>query len=348
MSLVNKIVSQSIDNAYYASRDNKSCKVFIEKEEFDGKHYSIDAFFDQYKKYFDRPEEFYLDFAYEGAPNLREGFHFNARDKTHALKYHYQPMLFDSPIKTKWQETNLVPFRWFKNETKKSNTILLFSPGWARPNLEMEKGFCKRLIDSGIDAGLLTKPYHQERTPAGSYSGEYFISGNVFWTIENFRHYVAEIRLLIQYMRQHYEYIGIVGMSSGGLQASLAITVEKVDFYFPFVTGAELGSIVWKSKICKQIVHDLKKRGIDEAMTNKIWAIGDQLYLGQHIKTTYLKQYISLYDKVIPTKHQFLLWNKYNRPEKLELECAHVSVILHMEKVANDIISFVKEKIGKG
>ena len=39
---------------------------------------------------------------------------------------------------------------------------------------------CLRLMSRGIDVGLMTTPYHLARTPPGSYSGEYFISSNLF------------------------------------------------------------------------------------------------------------------------------------------------------------------------
>lgn len=38
-------------------------------------------------------------------------------------------------------------------------------------------------------------------------------------------------------------------MSSGGFQAGLLTTVEEVDFYFPFITGAELGGITWNGTL---------------------------------------------------------------------------------------------------
>jgi hypothetical protein len=134
-------------------------------------------------------------------------------------------------------------------------------------------------------------------------------------------------------------------MSAGGFPAGLAANVEEVDFYFPFITGANLGSMIWESKITTFIKQDLIRKGIDEGQANKVLAICDQLYLGQHLKATHVKQYISLYDKVVPTKYQFMLWEIYNRPEKLELQCAHISFSLFMPGVADDIVKYVAGKI---
>ena len=345
MGILHKFFSDCVDNLYYLQANKKTCNIFLKDELFDGNKYTIDEFYEKNKFYYDRPGEFYKEFSYPGSLNLDDGFHFNALDKHHAEKYPYLPYVFDSPVKTKWEETNLVPFRWFCNKERKSRILLLFSSGWARPNLNLEKFFCAYLQKNGIDAGLMSVPYHQERAPQGSYSGEYFISSNVFWTATNFRHYVAEIRLLIQYMRNQYDYIGIIGMSCGGFSAGIAVNVEKVDFYFPLITGAQLGSIIWESKITSFVKRDLIKKGIDQTNANKVLAIGDQLFLGRNSKAHYIKQYISLYDKIVPTKYQYLLWEVYNKPEKLELECGHISIAFFMKKVADDITDYVKKRI---
>ena len=347
MRILNKYFSKCVENIYYLNANDKTCNIFLEDEIFDGEKYSIDEFYEKNKFYYNKPGEFYKEPARPGTLHLDPGFHFNATDKHHAEKYQYLPFVFKSPVKTKWEETNLVPFRWFSNKEKRSRVLLLFSTGWARPNLNIEKAFCAHLQKNGIDAGLMSVPYHQERAPQGSYSGEYFISGNIFWTVANFQHYVAEIRLLIQYMRNHSDYIGIIGMSCGGFSAGLAVNVEKVDFYFPFITGAKLGSIIWESKITSFVKKDLIKKGIDQTNANKVLAIGDQLFLGRNTRAGHIKQYISLYDEVVPTKYQYLLWEAYNRPEKLELECGHIGVAFFMRKVADDIIGFVKNKINQ-
>jgi len=321
--MLNKYFSKCVENIYYLNANDKTCNIFLENEIFDGEKYTIDEFYEKNKIYYNRPGEFYKEPA-PATLHLDPGFHFNATDKHHTEKYQYLPFVFDSPVKTKWEETNLVPFRWFSNKEKRSRVLLLFSTGWARPNLNIEKAFCAHLQKNGIDAGLMSVPYHQERAPQGSYSGEYFISGNIFWTVANFKHYVAEIRLLIQYMRNHYDYIGIIGMSCGGFSAGLAVNVEEVDFYFPFITGAKLGSIIWESKITSFVKKDLIKKGIDQTNANKVLEIADQLFLANNTRANHIKQYISLYDEVV-----------------------HIGVAFFMRKVADDIIGYVKNKINR-
>ena len=203
---------------------------------------------------------------------------------------------------------------------------------------------CKQLLNNNVDACLITKPFHQERTVANTYSGELFISGNIFLTIMNFRQLVAELRFLIHHFKKTYKYIGLIGMSSGGIQTALATDTEEVDFYFPLITGAKLGSITWEGKLTKFVKRDIIKKGLSEEQLNKAWAIADQYYLGSNCKAKHIKQFISLYDDVVPSKYQFLLWEIYNKPSLYKMHCGHVSVFFYFDRIVQEITKFIHER----
>jgi len=217
-------------------------------------------------------------------------------------------------------------------------------PGWSRPDLKAEENICRQLLANDIDTCLVTKPFHQERTVVNTYSGELFISGNIFLTVMNFRQLVAELRFLIQQFRKKYKYICLMGMSSGGIQAALAANTEEVDFYFPIITGAKLGSIAWNGKLTKFVKQDIIKKGLSEEQLNKAWAIADQYYLGSNCKAKHIKQFISLYDEIVPSKFQFLLWEIYNKPSLYQMHCGHVSVFFYFNRIVQEITNFISER----
>jgi hypothetical protein len=222
--------------------------------------------------------------------------------------------------------------------------MLIFVPGWRRPNLEAEKKMCRQFLENNIDSCLVTKPFHQERKIPNTFSGELFISGNIFLTIMNFRQLVAELRFLISHFRKTYKTLCLLGMSSGGLQAALAADVEEVDFYFPIITGAKLGSITWEGKLTRFVKEAIVKKGITEDELNKAWAIADQFYLGSNCKAKNIKQFISLYDQIVPAKYQYLLWEIYNKPELYEMHCGHDSIFFYFKRIVQQIFNFIAER----
>lgn len=343
MYFINKLFSLAIDNYSNFKQDDKTCQIIRNPDTFNGHLYTIDEFYEAFKHYFNKPWEFFTDNK-ELDINLRRGAPSISTRSYKSVK-HYHRYVFNTPLPTVWPENNLVPFRWFSDENKRSKTILLFAPGGWRPNYQVEEKFCYHLFEHGIDAGLLTVPFQIERTPKiANYSGEFFISAHVFLTIENFQLFVAEIRRLIQYMREHYEYVGLIGMSSGGFYTGIAADCEEVDFLFPYITGCKLGSITFKGQITKFVKRDLLIKGIDEEALNKAWSISDQLVVGRHLKAKHIKHYISLFDNIVPTEFQILLWEVYGKKDKLELECGHYSSYFKFKTIIDDITKFVKER----
>jgi hypothetical protein len=322
----------------------KECRKQLNPDLFEGRAYSIDEFYRECSRYFDEPCGFFRDFAGPREFELRDvgDDTFPRRSKKIARQY-----MFDSPILTDYPANNVVPFKWFKGPSQeRRSTMLLFAPGWGRQDQSFEEGMCARLLRKGIDAGLLTKPFHQQRTPAGSRSGEYFISSNLFWTIANFRQFTAEIRLLLQYMRRRYDHVGLIGLSSGGFQAGLASDCEDVDFLFPVMTACVLGSVTWHGLLTCHIRRALERRGVTEPDLNKVWSITDQAVLGRHCRARFRKQYISLYDRVVPTEYQLKLWEMYGKPDRFLLKSSHASFYFSRTEIIDDIAQYVRHCVG--
>ena len=338
-----ELFAGTMENLLALANAGKHCRKQLDPDLFDGKAYTIDEFYRANSRYFNQPAEFFRDF---GGP---KEFHLQpignctlpARLREIATLHR-----FDSPLPTEYPENNVVPFKWFRNPYQRSSTILLFAPGWGRHDQSFEEGMCARLAHQGIDAGLLTKPFHQERTPPGSRSGEYFISSNLFWTIANFRQFTAEIRLLLRHMRGYYKHVGLIGLSSGGFQAGLASDCEDIDFLFPVMTGSVVGSLTWHGLLTRQIRRALERRGITEGDLNKVWSITDQAILGRHCRAKFRKQYITLYDRVVPTEYQMKLWEAYGNPDRSLLPASHCSFYFSRQAVIDDIATYVRRCIG--
>lgn len=330
---MNKLFSQLIDDLYQRVTNNKTCSLLFKKEELDGVEYSNDSFYEYSKQYFDCPELFYKEKEFDD-------YIFNLVEVKETLKY--KSYSFLSPYSTQFKENENSYFKLFQHNSEKADTLLIFSPGWARPNLKIEENICLKFSKSGIDCLLPVKPYHQERTPKDFYSGELFISANQLFTVSNFRQYVSELRQMVNYNRNKYKKIGVVGMSSGGFQAGLLATVEDLDFYFPFITGAELGSITWDGSLTRFVKRDLIEKGVTRNKLNNIWAIADQKYLGHNCRAKYIKQYISRYDKVVNTKYQLILNSIYKNSPAFYINSAHTSVYFSFNSIIRDMIKEIK------
>lgn len=345
INIFSKAFAQGFDLLYKSlATQEKTCDLILEKDFFEGRLFTTDEFYTYTKPYFDKPQEFYQTFKDVNSLNLRSGIH-PAQHNWKAYKHNAKAMLFDTPLESEYEVNNLVPFRWFSDDHKKSDTIILFVPGWARESQGFEEKMCVHLQQLGVDAGLVTKPFHQARTPTGAKSGEYFISGNLFWTVRNFQQLVAELRLLIRYMKHHYRHIGLFGMSSGGFQSCLASNCEEVDFLFCFMTGCNLWDVTWNGLLTRHIKRDVIAKGLGEEDVRKVWSICDEGVLGHNSKAKFRKHYITLYDQVVEPENQFALWKALGKNRKMELPAAHYSGALVARKVIADVAASIREKV---
>lgn len=340
--MLNKLFARGFERFYHARNQKKTCARLLEHDTFDGEEYTIDSFDERHRRFFDNPNGFYLPPAPLEDLGFRDGLHPRERIVEGPAM---RRMIFDSPIESGDRANDTVPFKWFTGPRDNARVLLLFVPGWGRRSQGFEEDMCRRWADRGIDTGLITKPYHQARAPEGSFTGEYFISANMFWTIANFRQCVSEIRAVLRYMRPRYEAIGLFGMSSGGFQTGLAANCEEVDFHFPFITGCQLGSITWNGLITQYVRRDLERKGVDEASLNKVWSITDLEVLGRFCKARHIRHYIARYDTVVPTSYQERLWDVYGRQSRVDLESSHYSAYFRRHFILDDVSRFVKEKL---
>jgi len=324
LPMTSKIFAQLFDRTYKIFTNDLKCSLKLEPDHFDGRQYSVDEFFELSCSYFDQPEQFYRLFNFPTPDELKQA--------GGEEKMRYKNFLFPSPVTTEWTENNTAHFRLISND-QISDVLLLFAPGWGRSNLNAETEFCSRFLDKGIDTCLLIKPFHQQRTPKGFFSGELFISHNVFLTVKNFQQFVAEIRFLLQHFRTKYKYVGLIGLSSGGFQSGLALDTEYADFYFPVITGARLGSIAWNGTLSVFLREQVSQKGLTESDLNKVGAVADQYYIGHNCQAKYIKQFLSLYDEVVPTENQYLLWEIYKKPELTKMHCAYVSIYFYINRL---------------
>jgi len=323
---------------FFRLTNAQTCSLSSDADLFEERSYTIDGFAEYLTPYIDAPEEFFACFRDVQSVSVREGRHPRAKCRRTT---DYDEMLLDSPVQTRWPENNLVPFKWFRSSS--ATTALLFAPGWGRRGQSVEEDMCRRLRQHGVDVALLTVPFHQARTPAKSFNGEYFISANLFLTIQNFRQFVAEIRLVTQFLRTRYEQLGIIGMSSGGFQAGLAAICEPFDYLFPVITGCHLASIAWHGWNTQFLRRDLEHRGITEQGFARAWQIIDLAVVGHHCQAKIIKNYIALHDRVIPTRYQFDLWRVYGQPAHMLLPASHYSSYFYRHEVVDDIARVVLE-----
>ena len=248
---------------------------------------------------------------------------------------------FPSPIQTKHAKNNTVHGLYFKASGKKDFATVILLHGWGRSNLWKEKKIALNLARNNINCFILKLPYHFERTPEGTWSGEYSITGDIPRTVEGTRQLVIEVRTVSSWLRRQVEKVILSGISLGGMMAHLAMAAEAFDAGITILAGGNNAGIIWEGIATGSVKDDLTKAGFNREQTSHIYQIINPCILAKHNKTKRLLMINGLYDEVMPGKFTLELWEALGRPKIKWYPCAHVTSILFVKNIAKDMVKFI-------
>lgn len=180
------------------------------------------------------------------------------------LEYHVAfPSAYESPYPT----NNRVFGRWLvpvQKDVRVPAVVLLHSLGIRRPELEM--GLAKELVRHGISVLLLTLPYHMERTPPNSGSGDLLLRGDVSLLRSAVIQTVLDAKRAIDWLQRRPEIdperIGLIGISLGAILGSAVLGVEpRIHSAVLILGGVDLAHVLWHSVLGIQARISLRAQG---------------------------------------------------------------------------------------
>ena len=248
---------------------------------------------------------------------------------------------FPSPVQTKHAENDIVHGLYFKAAGKRDFATVILLHGWGRSNLWKEKKIAIGLAKNNINCFILKLPYHFERTPEDTWSGEYAITGDILRTVEGTRQLVIEVRTVSTWLRRQVEKVVISGISLGGMMAHLAMAAESFDAGITILAGGNNAGIIWEGIATRSVKDDLINAGFTREQTSHIYQIINPCIVAKHNKTKNLLMINGLYDEVIPGRFTMELWEALGRPRIKWYPCAHVTSVLFVKNIIKDMTRFI-------
>jgi dienelactone hydrolase len=322
-----KYFMQAIDRLYFRVCPFKIC--------VPQKPDTYDFSFLTRKEYLESPELFYKK------PEKLPDFFITKATRIHGVEVF--DVSFPSPVHTKHTENNTAYGLYFKISGGKDFVSVILLHGWGRRNLWVEKKFALILARYNINCFILKLPFHFERAPKGTFSGEYAITGDITRTIEGTRQVVIEVMTVSSWLRKHSEKVVIIGISLGGMIAHLAMAVEAFDAGITILAGGNNAGIIWEGIATSSVREDHIRAGISREQANHIYQIVNPTTMARHNKTRNLFMINGLYDEAVPVRYTMELWEALGRPKIRWYPCAHASMVLFAKGVIKDIIQFICE-----
>ncbi|WP_370957227.1 alpha/beta hydrolase [Bacillus subtilis] len=238
-----------------------------------------------------------------------------------------------------------------KNDMDQPNVI--FVHGWRMDSYNrIKKIFHNRIMnDLGWNMYYYSLPYHFEREPKNSlYSGELMISANIDRTIESTRQAIVDLRAFIHWIKANKKGpVIIVGVSLGGWVTNLIATLEsQIDVVVSIFYANRLSYSIWNTIPGKFIREELEQNGVTYEDLVTYWNITDASQALPKVNKDNILLISAKHDQYIDLKDADYLWESWGKPTRYVYNCGHSGIVLCRKKLANDTLSFIRERINTG
>ncbi len=262
--------------------------------------------------------------------------------------YDIMELLWDSPIKTKFEENNTCYSLVYRPKLRRRERSIILIPG-LRSSVFYEKGMARIFAKSGFDAYIYILPYHLKRTPSGYKNGELYLSSKLELSGDAFFQSITEVMALADITPGREK--GLFGISLGGILTHILMGID--DRFTGGVTvsaGGNINRILWTGLLGWVVKREVKRRGATEKDYRETlkkfddflrdirkgnwrepdypWFLIDPLTYAHLNHPRNVLMFNGLFDPIIPLKSIFELKNDIGTHFFVLLPAGHFSILL--------------------
>lgn len=287
-------------------------------------------------------------------PNVPERFRlaastFESRMETRVetLNYTVASVQFPSPIVTPDVENNTVHAEYFqpKRKGRRPAVIVLHILG---ADFALSRYVAARLADQGVAALFVKLPYYGERRPQGGGEAKRFLSSDIERTVLAMRQGVCDVRRGAAWLAARPEIdparLGVMGISLGGIVASLACAIDPTLNRGAFLlAGGDLARILWEmpegAKYRAAWIASGRTFDDLKALTDPF----DPVIHAARLKGKHVLMIAGNVDEVVPPSCTRALWNAAGRPPLTWYDCGHYSAVGFLLPAVRQTVEFFAE-----
>ncbi|MHB0967244.1 MAG: abhydrolase domain-containing 18 [Chloroflexi bacterium] len=254
---------------------------------------------------------------------------------------------FPSPYTSPHPTNNIVHGLADLRANRKSRGALILVHGYMMSSFAPLRLFAELVAKHGVDIYYLSLPYHMQRAPLGTWSGQYSLSSDVVRSIESFRQGVMDVRALINWIqREARQPVFLAGMSLGAFTCSMASVVDaRPAGLISLLGGADLSDIVFAGNSFYLIRQSLLKHGIQHADLEQYWAGISPGNFRSRLPRENIVMVAGEHDPIITPQNAARLWRAWDEPDITWLPCGHASLSLYARRVGDVVFDFVDRRL---
>lgn len=260
---------------------------------------------------------------------------------------------FPSAVMSPQVENNSVPIHILLPHDKTGPfPVVMILHYWGAMNRSVERAMAQELNKRGIAAVLMTLPYHLERTPQGSRSGELAIQPNVDALNLTLLQSLQDTRRAIDFIMSRPEFdhqnIGVSGLSLGAIVTALVYGIDTRVTHASFVLGGvDIAHILWHSSRVVPQREELRRQGYTEQKLREALAgLEPATFLAARPDTDALVV-AARYDTVIPEKSTQELIAALKQPKVSWMDTGHFGGVFVQNRLLKQTCDYFESSFAK-
>jgi hypothetical protein len=254
---------------------------------------------------------------------------------------------FPSFVQTPYSENNTVYGLASFAPRKKTRAALVVVHGHRMRSFAMLEWIAIPAARLGIDMYYLTLPFHMQRAPAETWSGQLSLNSSVEGTALAFRQGVIDLRALMAWIAaERGTPVGLVGMSLGAFTCSMATVVDPhAAALVSILGGGSLAQIHWDGYQMGRPRRQLMQGGVTRQKLEQYWAVLGPAYWKSRLPGERVLMLAGKYDPIVTPQNVSRMWQAWDHPVLRWYPCGHSTIVWYYREVVREIVRFLSSSL---
>jgi len=266
-------------------------------------------------------------------------------DPVKRRRYNILKFRFESSVYSMHPANKTVHGRLYERHGEPAADLALLLHGWRMDTYMIFDRFCRVFVREGMNCAMPDLPYHMNRTPGGSFAGEYTFKDDAIHTMETLRQALFDIMALINWAREvrGVRRVGVMGVSFGAMIAGMLACVEPgIDFAVMVAPPVDLGRMFRSSRLGRVFEQENPR-------AERMLRLNEQTlsrYALQNLQPLTPRERIfiaeGIYDSMVPPAIIEDLWAAWCQPQIKRYPHGHISIIMFNKVFERDLRGFLR------